>query len=175
MEARKKFTLLHASSGHKHALTEILSQPAVQAKLMDTKYSSEVKALGRFYKMLNDDASRAFYSYKHVQKALEMGAIDTLLITDSLFRSPSIQTRRKYIALVDAVKAQGGTVLIFSSQHETGERLDGLSGIAALLKFGIEEPEGDAQEEELEVFDEEIEGLQEGLDDFEDFDMDAFQ
>ena len=36
-ENKPKFLLIHSSSGHKHALKEVLADPAVAARLADTK------------------------------------------------------------------------------------------------------------------------------------------
>ena len=86
MENRSKFVLIHSSSGHKHALNEVMQDPAIQSKLADTKAAREVQALEQFYTMLNNDPDRAFYGINHVLKANEHGAIGTLLVTDELFR-----------------------------------------------------------------------------------------
>lgn len=83
---KKKFLLVHSHSGHKHALEDVLEDPTVKARLSDTKYMQETKALEDFFEMLNNDPDRAFYGWDHVNKAASIGAISTLLITDSLFR-----------------------------------------------------------------------------------------
>ena len=54
--------------------------------LQDTKAARETQALQDFYSMLGQDSARAFYGPGHVRAAHELGAIQTLLITDSLFR-----------------------------------------------------------------------------------------
>ena len=36
--------------------------------------------------MLNTDSDRAYYGFGHIKKANEQKAIDTLLVTDDLFR-----------------------------------------------------------------------------------------
>ena len=61
LENRAKFLLVHASSGFKHSLTEVLQEPSVSSKLSDTKALAEVKALEDFYLMLQNDPNRAFY------------------------------------------------------------------------------------------------------------------
>ncbi|XP_053552335.1 protein pelota homolog [Bombina bombina] len=61
LENRGKFLQVHSSSGHKHSLTEVLTDPAVTARLSDTKAAAEIKALGDFYKMLQHEPDRAFY------------------------------------------------------------------------------------------------------------------
>ena len=39
-----------------------------------------------------------------------------------MYRSADVATRKKYVALVDAVKEGGGEVKVFSSMHVSGER-----------------------------------------------------
>ncbi|ORX90175.1 hypothetical protein K493DRAFT_278220 [Basidiobolus meristosporus CBS 931.73] len=146
LENKPKFLLIHSSSGHKHSLQEVMQDSAIQTKLADTKAAQEIKALDRFYVMLNQDPDRAYYGYDHIKRAEEMGAIDTLLLTDGLFRAADIATRKKYIALVESVRSMGGKVHIFSSLHVTGEQLEQLTGVAAILNFPL--PDMDEEEEE---------------------------
>ncbi|KAK6102451.1 mRNA surveillance protein pelota [Brugia pahangi] len=141
LESRSKFLLVHASSGFKHALKEVLSNPSVAAALSDTKAQVEVKTLDMFYQLMATNPSRAFYGYKHVLMANQQLAIDTLLLSDSLFRSNDIQLRRKYVELTESVKEQGSNVLIFSSMHVSGEQLSALGGVAAVLRFPLHELE----------------------------------
>lgn len=137
MENKSKFIQIHCSNGHKHALTEIMQDPAIQVKLADTKAAREVQALDKFYEMMNNDPDRAFYGFDHIDKANEIGAIGTLLVTDELFRSADIETRKKYVSLVEQVRAQNGNVFVFSSMHASGEQLNQLTGVAAILNFPL--------------------------------------
>uniref|UniRef100_A0AAQ5X7R7 Protein pelota homolog n=1 Tax=Amphiprion ocellaris TaxID=80972 RepID=A0AAQ5X7R7_AMPOC len=73
----------------------------------------------------------------HVEKAADALAIDTLLISDKLFRHQDVPTRSRYVRLVDNVRDNGGNVRIFSSLHVSGEQLTQLSGVAAILRFPI--------------------------------------
>lgn len=77
---------MHASSGFKHSLKEVLQDPAVIARLADTKAASEVKVLEQFYQILQLEPAKAFYGKNHIHKAAEAQAIETLLISDNLFR-----------------------------------------------------------------------------------------
>lgn len=149
IENKSKIILVHSSSGQKHALSEVLLEPAVMSRLSDTKYMAEVKSLEKFYTLLNNDASKAFYGFKHVSKAIENGAVETLMITDALFRSDDVAIRKRYIALVEQVRSFGGKALIFSSMHTSGQQLGQLTGVAAILHF----PMPDLEDEELEETD----------------------
>ena len=53
------------------------------------------------------------------------------------------------MALVDAVRGAGGEALVFSSMHVSGEQLNQLSGIAAILRFPL--PDLEEQEFSVEV------------------------
>ncbi|KAJ1960585.1 Translation factor pelota [Dipsacomyces acuminosporus] len=137
MENKSKFLLVHTSSGHKGALEEVMRDPQIKARLADTKSAQEVRALDSFYQMLNNNPDRAFYGYDDVRKAADNGAIGTLMVTDELFRAADIPTRKKYISLVEDSKASNADVLIFSSLHVSGEQLNQLTGVAAILNFPL--------------------------------------
>lgn len=122
IENKPKFILIHSSSGFKHSLKEILVDPLIQNRLANTKASGEVKALDAFYQMLSNEPDRAFYGLKHVEKANELQAIETLLISDHMFRCQNPLERQRFVNLVDSVKENGGDVKIFSSLHVSGER-----------------------------------------------------
>ncbi|XP_034050163.1 protein pelota homolog [Thalassophryne amazonica] len=151
MENRSKFMLVHSTSGHKYSLKEILCDPAVTSRLSDTKAAGEVKALDDFFKMLQHEPDRAFYGVAQVEKAADALAIDTLLISDKLFRHQDVPTRSRYVRLVDSVKDNGGNVRIFSSLHVSGEQLTQMTGVAAVLRFpmaDLSETEEDSSSDE---------------------------
>jgi protein pelota len=56
--------------------------------------------------------------------------------------------------MVEAVRARGGEALIFSSMHESGQQLDQISGIAAILTYPLDveivEMEEQEEKERLE-------------------------
>ncbi|KAL1560175.1 CDP-diacylglycerol--glycerol-3-phosphate 3-phosphatidyltransferase [Salvia divinorum] len=135
IENKSRIILVHTTSGYKHSLREVLDAPNAMNMVKDTKVAQEVQGLKGFFAMLSNDPDRACYGPKHVEVAHERMAIQTLLITDELFRSSDVATRKKYVNFVDSIKASGGTVLIFSSMHVSGEQLTQLTGIAAILRF----------------------------------------
>ncbi|KAG8066540.1 hypothetical protein GUJ93_ZPchr0004g39149 [Zizania palustris] len=137
IENKSRIILAHAPSGYKHSLKEVLDSPSVMSLIKDTKAAQEVQALKDFFNMLTNDSARACYGPKHVEIANERLAIQTLLITDTLFRNSDIAMRRNYVNLVESIKKFGGTVHIFSSLHASGEQLAQLTGIAAILRFPL--------------------------------------
>ncbi|XP_022207560.1 protein pelota [Nilaparvata lugens] len=143
LENKSKFLLVHSSSGFKHSLKEVLMDQSVIAKMSETKAMGEVRALEAFYTTLQTEPAKAFYGLKHVQEANRAQAIETLLISDVLFRCNDVNERKLYVALVDSVRESGGDVKIFSSMHVSGEQLGQLTGVAAILRFPLPDLEDD--------------------------------
>lgn len=65
---------------------EVLEDPSLIARLADTKAAGETKALQQFMTMFGTNPDRAYYGIKHVEKANNAQAIETLLVSDTLFR-----------------------------------------------------------------------------------------
>ncbi|CAH3108787.1 unnamed protein product [Pocillopora meandrina] len=149
IDNKSKFLLAHSSSGHKHSLKEVLADPTVTARLADTKKN---RCFGEIVQIFNRaSVISSLISVTHVEKANEALAIETLLVTDELFRSTDLPTRKRYVKLVESVKENGGEVRVFSSLHVSGEQLGQLSGVAAILRFpmpDIADDEGSADSEE---------------------------
>ncbi|KAF5390717.1 hypothetical protein D9757_002681 [Collybiopsis confluens] len=144
---REKGVKIHISSPHVHSLVEVLNSPEITAQLKETKFAREGLTLDKFLKMLATDELRAWYGPNHVALAADRGAIGTLLISDELFRASEPETRKKYVGLVEGVQQKGGEAVIFSSMHESGQQLNHLSGIAAILTFPLDIEVVEAEEE----------------------------
>lgn len=150
---REKTVKVHVSSAHVHSLVEVLKSPEIVAQLKETKFAREGIVLDKFFKMLGVDEMRAWYGPDHVRLAADRGAIGTLLISDELFRASDPKQRKIYVELVEGVQQKGAEVVMFSSMHESGQQLNQLTGIAAILTFPldvevVEAEEREAREEE---------------------------
>lgn len=134
--------VVHSASGYLHSLSEVLQSPAVKTILSDTKYARETKLMDDFLEQLRKETNKATYGPREVESAVDQGAVGrgggVLIISNRLFRSQDVAERKRWVALVDRVRdVEGGDVRILSSDHESGTRLDGLGGVAALLTFPI--------------------------------------
>jgi protein pelota len=147
-----KITIAHSASAHLHALSEVLSSPAVTSKLSDTKFARETSLMEKFFEMMRQDDPRAWYGPRECELAIERGAVGkgggVLLISNALFRSQDVATRRRWVKVVDDVKADGGEVRVLSSMHESGRRLEGLGGIAVILTYPIEDLDEGLEDDE---------------------------
>ena len=147
-----KITVAHSASAHLHSLNEVLSSQAVTSKLSDTKFARETQLMDRFFDLMRNDDARAWYGPKECEVAVERGAVGkgggVLLISNAIFRSQEIRTRQRWVKLVDEVNDLGGEVRVLSSMHESGKRLEGLGGIAAILTYPIEDLDEEAVADE---------------------------
>ncbi|CDR40071.1 CYFA0S04e03004g1_1 [Cyberlindnera fabianii] len=144
---KAKFLIAHSSTGFIQGLDEVLKSDQVQKQLADTKFAKDVMALEEFFKSLNADDSKAWYGDKEVGKAVDMGAVSKLLLTDTLFRADDVNIRKKYADLGDSVRANGGEVFVFSTMHESGVQLDQITGVAAVLKYPVYDLDESDEEE----------------------------
>ncbi|CAR30546.1 KLTH0H12474p [Lachancea thermotolerans CBS 6340] len=134
---KSRFLVAHCSTGYLQGINEVLKNPAYGSRLQDAKNSKEALVMDEFLQHLNDDDFKAWYGEAEVTKASEMGAIDTLLVTDGLLRSDDLNMRKKCVGITQDVERAGGSVVVFSSLHSSGEELDRLTGLACILKFPI--------------------------------------
>lgn len=152
---RKAFVVVHSSSAQLGSLNSVLSSPEVKTQLQNTQYARETAAMDKLFTLMRKEDGRACYGPKHVEHAVDQGAVGrgggVLLISNELFRSQEVATRRRWVSLVDRVRdMDGGEVRILSGDHESGKRLQSLGGIAAILTYPI----GDMSEQEEEDEDE---------------------
>lgn len=165
MKAKSKFLRARSSSHHLHCLEEIFADAELAGRLNDTKYATEVNAIQKFLRMLDNDPLRAHFGYGAVRRAVDAGAVQTLMVTDALFRSFEAGERRKYVGLVEDVRAAGnGEVLVMSTMHGSGKMLVQVGGVAAILRFPMEEVEEDEMDDSE---DEEVNGKDPGEDEIE--------
>jgi protein pelota len=73
------------------------------------------------------------YGIEDVKNALEVGAVETLLIIDKLIRGKNAQVEEILIH----TESLSGNVVIISSIHDAGKQLEALGGIAAILRYKI--------------------------------------
>jgi protein pelota len=139
-----RLIVVHASAASSTALKEALDDPAVKSKLETKRFSRESELIDKLYEHIRLDSGKAWYGEREVRACVARGAVSggaVLLISNKLFRATNPAERRKWVELVDSVRNAGAEVRVLSEVHESGKRLDALSGIAAILSYPIHELE----------------------------------
>jgi stalled ribosome rescue protein Dom34 len=109
--------------------------PLIVKHANNKSQSKDQQAFQDWLDMWEKDTNRAIYGSKEVYFAHENLAIKTLLLTESQFKNANVDIRKKFVALVDAVKANGGKVHIFPTTHVSNKLLEQHTGVVAILRF----------------------------------------
>lgn len=136
-DLKKKITLAGCSNVNKSGITEVLKRDEIAKVIQNDKAAREINLVEQILSEISKEGKVA-YGLKEVVNAVNLGAVDYMLITDNF-----INTKRKEgkFGLVDKtmknVEKLRASIHIVSSSHEGGKKLDGLGGVAALLRFRI--------------------------------------
>lgn len=96
----------------------------------DSRVALETQLVERLLEAIATNRPCA-YGRNEVDQAIDAGAVETLLVTESVIRNLQIER------MMHEAESARGTVVIVSPHHEAGAKLEGLGGIAALLRFPI--------------------------------------
>jgi protein pelota len=78
-----------------------MSSTALNQKIKQMSCASETTILDKYFEMLALCEDKVTYGPKSVECALTQMAVETLLISDSLFRSKDVSKRKYYVKLHD--------------------------------------------------------------------------
>ncbi len=134
---KKSITLATCSSVTNNAINEVLKRQEVQHVLKQDIISKETKLVDEVMQRISKD-NLAAYGIREVKKAIEMGAVKILLISDSKVKK--MREMGKYHELenlMQIVDSSKGEVHLISTIHDAGKQLHGLGGIAAVLRYKI--------------------------------------
>lgn len=114
----------------KTGVWEVVKRGYVEEIYEDSRVASEISLIETLFRKIIDDS--AVYGVKEVRDAIERSQADHVLVTDELLRtSDEVQD------IIKMAKEFGTSSHIVSSSHEGGDRLKGIGGIAATLRFKI--------------------------------------
>lgn len=135
-ELASKIVLENASSADISGVEEVIKRGAAVKAAKELRIFKETKAIEELLKRLGKGSGNVAYGIESVKKAVNYGAVETLLITDELFRELSFKEKSE-LDLLRNVEKTGGKIMIVSTQNQPGEQLKSLGGIAALLRFSL--------------------------------------
>lgn len=131
-EHEDKIHLETCSGAGPGGVHEVMRRGAVDEVGRESRLSEESSKVEELLEEVATEG-KATYGPDDVARAVEMGAVETLLVTDEKLR-----THGEIGDLIQETERMGGDYLVVSSEYEPGTKLDALGGVAALLKFRIE-------------------------------------
>ncbi len=130
-----KIILATCSSVGENGINEVLKRPEAENALNQDRISKEYKIVENLLFQIAKN-NLASYGLRETTNAADAGAVNTLLITDKFIQNSRMEDKGEMIdQIMKTVDSSRGEVIIVSSEHEAGKKLDGLGGIAAILRY----------------------------------------
>jgi protein pelota len=134
---KKKIITATCNSTGKNGIDEVLRRPELKAALHEDRIAKEISLVEELLAEISKN-NLAVYGIKETENAVHAGAVQTLLITDSMIEKTRDQgTYEKIENIMKIADSMRGEIKIISSEHQGGKKLDGLGGIAAILRFRL--------------------------------------
>ena len=97
----------------------------------------ETEVVEEVMRRLGKGVGKVTYGLVEVENAINLGAVEKLIVADSLLRDAADEKRLHLETLMHEVERRNGSVTVISTENEAGNKLLGLGGIAALLRFSL--------------------------------------
>ncbi|MFH1445291.1 MAG: mRNA surveillance protein pelota [Nanoarchaeota archaeon] len=123
----KKIHLDSSSTTGMRGVQEVIQRSANNV-IRETRIATETEIVEDLFTRMATDGN-AVYGRNEVEKAIVIGAVDMLLVSQ--------EKLELYEDFMVRAEQQKGTIMIISSGHESGEKLLNIGGIAALTRFKV--------------------------------------
>jgi len=118
-------------------IQEALRSGVLTKTLKHVRVAEETRLIEELLRRIGKETRNSTYGFDEVAKAARYGAVEKLLVADVALRETTDEKRAALENIMRLVEEKGGQVAIISAEHEAGAKLQGLGGIAALLRFPI--------------------------------------
>ncbi len=132
-DLRKKVVMASCSGGNPASVDEVLKRDDISSTLGMQRVVQESQIVEQLLAGIAKGGA-VVYGIKEVEDAAAAGAVATLLVTESrLARAREEGDFSRFDDILKSVDVSKGVIMILGK--EVGKRIDGLGGIAALLRF----------------------------------------
>ena len=118
-------------AGRRVGIHEVLKKGTVEKLTVENRVASEMMAVNNLLEEIGQNSSKVAYGLAETTEAINMGAVDKLLILDKMVATNNLGQQ------MDMVENMKGEVMVISSEHDGGKQLESLGGIAAILRYSI--------------------------------------
>ena len=135
----KRSTVLSSSQAGLTGINEVLKKGGVLPKSREVIVQFEMERVEDFLAEVGRDSSLVNYGLETVRGLARQGAVEELLVCDTLLREMKKEKGEEINDLMETVEELGGKVHIISGSHEGGKLLMAFGGVAAFLRYKVEE------------------------------------
>ncbi|MBW3022994.1 mRNA surveillance protein pelota [Candidatus Woesearchaeota archaeon] len=131
---KQKIVTAACNSVSENGINEVLKSDELKNLLKQERAAMENVLVEKVLKEISKNGAVA-YGESEVISAVEQSNVQTLLFTDKFFLKKSGQEAEYFDSLVQKCEQKKAEIHIISSEHDGGKKLEGLGGIAALLRY----------------------------------------
>jgi len=135
-----KITTVDTSGVGGRGVHEVLKRGAVEDVQAETRIAEESELIDELTEQIATEG-KAAYGIEEVEKAVDFGAVEHLLVLDERLRRERAGEGDWDVDvndLIQSVERQGGDVTVFSHEYAPGDQLRNLGGIAAVLRYRLD-------------------------------------
>ncbi|MDP2749616.1 MAG: mRNA surveillance protein pelota [Nanoarchaeota archaeon] len=134
-DLKKDLILATCSTTGTNGINEVIRRPEVKQALQEQRAAKEINLVEEVLSEISKNGAVA-YGLKEVKTAADAGAIKILMITDTLIHKAREEINYAPIEkMMRNIDAMNGDIVIVSGENDGGRKLNGLGGIAALLRY----------------------------------------
>jgi len=128
------FFFASTNSVGKTGLQELLKGDSLNKIVQEMQLLKETRLVEALLAELGKNSGLVEYGQKEVEKAVELGAVKQLLVTDEFL----IKNRDFAEKLMEKAEKMKGEVHLINAEHEAGRQLDNLGGAVAILRYRLQ-------------------------------------
>ncbi|BAA80803.2 pelota homolog [Aeropyrum pernix K1] len=132
-----KVATVDTSMGGVAGVREALRRESVTRILRELSIVEAEGVLEEFLRRIAKSRDTVAYTPGEVLAVARMGAVDTVLLVDTLLHSPDDAVREAVDEALRLVESMGGRVIIIPGDSPAGERLVSFGGVIALLRYPV--------------------------------------
>lgn len=136
-QLKNKITMATCNAVGAEAINEVLKREEVKNVLSQDRTAREVKLVESLLEQISKN-NLAVYGFEQTKQAANLGAVTELLVSTNLIHEQRQQnTFAEIETIMKLVESMKGDVHIITSKNQAGKKLDGLGGIAAIIRYKI--------------------------------------
>jgi protein pelota len=134
---KSKIIQATCSATGQNGINEVLKRPELKEALKQDRVLNEINIVEKLLSEISKN-EKGVYGIMQIKKAVGLGAVDVLILTDNFIQKAREKEKYEEIDLIlKNTESMKGTVHIISSNHEGGKKLNGLGGIGGILRYKL--------------------------------------
>ncbi len=134
---KEKVVLSTCSEISENSIGEVLKKPELGNTLKSSKARTEQLIVEDLLREINTKG-KAAYGWDEVKKLVDAGAVQDLLVTHAFIHNHKEEGSYQNVdSVMKKVDHLQGKIHLLSSEFDSGKKIDGLGGIAAILRYSV--------------------------------------